>query len=233
MNVNKHKYYMLQILKDIYNDTDLSSLLGFKGGTALMFFYNLPRFSVDLDFNLLDKEKEQLVYERVQTILLKYGRIIDAERKFYGPIIVLDYGAGERNLKVEISNRVFQNQNHYELRSLLGINVNVMSASDMFAHKLCALLDRAETTNRDVFDCWFFLENHTPINSSIVEERMGKPLTDYIQDCINRLETLNDKQMHVGLGELLDGKMKNFVHTKLRQETISLLHIFQAVPLVV
>lgn len=233
MNVNKHKYYMLQILKDIYNDTDLSSLLGFKGGTALMFFYNLPRFSVDLDFNLLDKAKEQLVYERVQTILLKYGRIIDAERKFYGPVIVLDYGAGERNLKIEISNRVFQNPNHYELRSLLGINVNVMSASDMFAHKLCALLDRVETTNRDVFDCWFFLENHTPINSSIVEERMGKPLTDYIQDCINRLETLNDKQMHVGLGELLDDKMKNFVRTKLRQETISLLHIFQAVPLVV
>lgn len=52
---------MLRILKDIYTDPDLNSLLGFKGGTALMFFYNLPRFSVDLDFNLLDAEKEQLM----------------------------------------------------------------------------------------------------------------------------------------------------------------------------
>ena len=53
MDVNRHKFYMLQILKDIYSDPKLSTALGFKGGTALMFFYNLPRFSVDLDFNLL------------------------------------------------------------------------------------------------------------------------------------------------------------------------------------
>lgn len=60
---------------------------------------------------------------------------------------------------------------------------------------------------------------------------MKKPLTDYLQDCINRLNSLSDKQMHVGLGELLDNKMKVFVHTKLRQETIILLQIFQSFPL--
>lgn len=222
---------MLQILKDIYNDQDLCHLLGFKGGTALMFFYQLPRFSVDLDFNLLVPEREQFVFDRLQEILLKYGRIIDAARKFYGPVVVLDYGAGERNLKVEVSNRIYENPNHYEIHNFLGVNVYLLSASDMFAHKLCALLDRTETTNRDVFDCWFFLENRIPLNAAIVEERMGKPLTDYIQDCIERLSKLNDKQMHVGLGELLDNKMKSFVHTRLRQETISLLQIFQAFPL--
>lgn len=231
MDLNKHKYYMLQILKDIYNDQELSRLLGFKGGTALMFFYQLPRFSVDLDFNLLAPEREQYVFERLQEVLSKYGRIIDAAQKFYGPVIVLDYGAGERNLKVEVSNRIYSNPNHYEVRNLLGINVNLLTAPDMFAHKLCALLDRTETTNRDVFDCWFFLEHHTSINVAIVEERMKKPLIDYLQDCIDRLNNLSDKQMHVGLGELLDNKMKTFVHTKLRQETISLLQIFQAFPL--
>jgi len=223
---------MLQILKDIYNDQELSRLLGFKGGTALMFFYQLPRFSVDLDFNLLDPEREQYVYERLQVILCKYGRIIDAAQKFYGPVIVLDYGAGERNLKVEVSNRIYEHPNHYEVRNLLGINVNLLTAPDMFAHKLCALLDRTETTNRDVFDCWFFLEHHTPINAAIVEERMKKPLNVYLQDCIDKLNSLSDKQMHVGLGELLDNKMKAFVHTTLRGETISLLQIFQAFPLI-
>ena len=56
MDLNKHKFFMLQILRDIYSDLELANNLGFKGGTALMFFYNLPRFSVDLDFNLISPE---------------------------------------------------------------------------------------------------------------------------------------------------------------------------------
>ena len=54
MDANKHKYFMLQILKDVFSDAELVDCLAFKGGTALMFFYGLPRFSVDLDFNLLE-----------------------------------------------------------------------------------------------------------------------------------------------------------------------------------
>ena len=73
IDLNKHKFLLIQILKDIYSDIELSSCLGFKGGTALMFFYDLPRFSVDLDFNLLHKEQEDLVYNKVRKILLKYG----------------------------------------------------------------------------------------------------------------------------------------------------------------
>jgi predicted nucleotidyltransferase component of viral defense system len=53
MDNNKHKMYLIQILTDIYSDRELSVALGFKGGTAAMLFYGLPRFSVDLDFNLL------------------------------------------------------------------------------------------------------------------------------------------------------------------------------------
>ena len=57
-----------------------------------MFFYNLPRFSTDLDFNLLNEEKETEVYERVRKIILKYGKIHDEAIKHYGIILVLDYG---------------------------------------------------------------------------------------------------------------------------------------------
>ena len=58
MDYNKHKYFMLQILRDIYSDLELANALGFKGGTALLFFYDLPRFSVDLDFNITLPSKE-------------------------------------------------------------------------------------------------------------------------------------------------------------------------------
>ena len=59
MDTNKHKFFMLQLLKDLFSDALLSSVLAFKGGTATMFFYDLPRFSTDLDFNLLNPEQEK------------------------------------------------------------------------------------------------------------------------------------------------------------------------------
>jgi len=229
IDLNKHKFLLIQILKDIYSDIELSNCLGFKGGTALMFFYDLPRFSVDLDFNLLDKEQEDLVYNKVRKILLKYGSIYDEAKKHYGPLIVLNYGYGERKLKVEISNRVFENS--YEIKNLLGINIKVMVKEDMFAHKLCALLGRRSITNRDIFDCWFFMEKRTPINKNIVESRMKMPLAEYLQKCIDLLESMSDKGLLQGLGELMENSMKQFVQNEMRSETISLLKFYKEFPI--
>lgn len=219
---------MLQLLKDIFSDALLSSVLAFKGGTAAMFFHNLPRFSTDLDFNLLDAEKETEVYERVRKIVLKYGKIHDEAIKHYGIIIVLDYGIGERKLKIEISNRLFDN--HYEIRNYLGIQLRVMVKEDMFAHKLCALLDRAEITSRDVFDCWFFLKEKTSLNKEIVESRMGMPIEKYLDKCITSVQDISEKSLISGLGDLTEGEMKNFVRHGLKDELISLLTLFKAFP---
>lgn len=228
VDINKHKFFLVQILKDIYSDIELSNYLGFKGGTALMFFYDLPRFSVDLDFNLIDG-KADVVYAKVRKILLKYGKIFDEAEKFYGMIIVLDYAFGERKLKVEISNRAFDN--HYEIKNLLGINMQVMTMPDMFSHKLCALLDRNVVTNRDIFDCWFFMQKQVPINKALVEVRMNMSLADYLQKCIEQLESMNDKGLLNGLGELMDNDMKKFVRTKLRSDTIALLKFYKDFPI--
>ncbi len=229
IDINKHKFFLVQILKEIYTDIEMANCLGFKGGTALMFFYELPRFSVDLDFNLIDEVKEEIVYEKVRKILLKYGKIYDEAKKFYGPLVVLDYGIGERKLKVEISKRQFNDR--YEIKNLLGINMKVMVVADMFAHKLCALLDRDSMTNRDIFDSWFFMQNHSPVNKDIIETRMNISYTDYLQQCIDRLELMNDRGLLQGLGELMDNKMKKFVRTKLLSETIGLLRFYKDYPI--
>ena len=229
IDLNKHKFLLIQILKDIYSDIELSNSLGFKGGTALMFFYDLPRFSIDLDFNLLQKDLENLVYQKVRKILLKYGSISDEAKKYYGPLIVLNYGHGQRNLKVEISNRDFENS--YEVKNLLGINIKVMVQEDLFAHKLCAFLDRSGIANRDIFDCWFFMEKRTPINKRLVEFRMKMPLDEYLQQCIDQLERMSDKGLLQGLGELMEDDIKQFVKHKLRRETISLLKIYKEYPI--
>ena len=63
MDKNKHKLYMAQILSLIFKDKELCNALAFKGGTSLMFFHNLGRFSTDLDFNLLVPDKLDIVYD--------------------------------------------------------------------------------------------------------------------------------------------------------------------------
>ena len=228
MDTNKHKFFMLQLLKDIFSDALLSSVLAFKGGAATMFFHNLPRFSTDLDFNLLDPAMETEVYEHVRKIVLKYGKIHDEAIKHYGIIIVLDYGIGERKLKIEISNR--QYDNHYEIRNYLGLQMRVMIKEDMFAHKLCALLDRSEITARDVFDCWFFLKERTSLNKTIVESRMGMAIDEYLGKCIASVQDISEKSLISGLGELAEGKMKDFVRHGLKEELVSLLSMFKAFP---
>jgi hypothetical protein len=74
------------------------------------------------------------------------------------------------------------------------------------------------------------MQKHTPINKIIVENRMGIPFEDYIQKCIDHLESISDRGMLNGLGELVDEEMKNFVRTKLRQETISMLRFYKEFP---
>ena len=230
IDTNKHRYLMLQILKDIYSNLELANFLVFKGGTAMMLFHNLPRFSVDLDFNLLKIEEEEKVFEKIRTILLKYGKIDDEAKKFFGLIFVLDYGSGERKLKIEVSNR--QVENKYEILDFMGINMLVMTEEDMFANKLCALLDRKAIANRDIFDCWFFLQKRTAINEQIVKQRMRKPLPDYLQDCINTIEFLPNKSLLDGLGELVNPELKTFVRNKLRTETVTLLRFYKEFPII-
>lgn len=224
LDVNRHKYFMLQILKDVYSDPELAANLGFKGGTALMLFYGLPRFSVDLDFNIIKPEKEKLIFSKVKKILSKHGEIKDEALKYYGIVLVLNYGEKERNLKVEISSRIFNDS--YEIKNFLGINMKVMKVSDMFAHKISALTDRNVLVNRDIYDCHFFLKNKIILNNEIVEIRMNMPVKEYLEKCITILENKSNTNILDGLGDLVDPQQKKFIKNNLLSETIQLLRIY-------
>ena len=77
LDLEKHRLIMVQILKDIYTEFTLGNSLGFKGGTAAYLLYDLPRFSVDLDFDLLPGAKEQEVFFKLEQILKSYGQVMD------------------------------------------------------------------------------------------------------------------------------------------------------------
>ncbi len=52
-------------------------------------------------------------------------------------------------------------------------------------------------------------------------------LADYLQKCIEQLESMSDKGLLNGLGELMDKDIKKFVQTNLRTETIALLKFYK------
>ncbi|MFW6257508.1 MAG: nucleotidyl transferase AbiEii/AbiGii toxin family protein [Prolixibacteraceae bacterium] len=229
IDINKHKFYLVSILKDIFNDTGLATTIGFKGGTAQMLFYDLPRFSVDLDFNLLVPHKSEEVYRKIHEILLNYGKIRDEAKKHFGLLLVLNYGEKERNLKIELSNREFPDS--YETKYYLGIPIKVMVKPDMFAHKLCALLDRNMVANRDIFDVYYFIQQKTPVNKDIVESRMNMEFKQYIDSCILEIEKRPGKSLLNGIGELVDDNLKSFVREQLKEETIQMLKLYREFPI--
>jgi len=153
VNIATHKNILIKILKDIYTDSSLGPLLGFKGGTAAYLFYGLiyglNRFSVDLDFDLLNETKEQEVFEKIEKIVSKYGTVKEKINKKYTLFILLSYLEEAQNIKIEINKRCFGSQ--YEVRNYLGISMLVMRSKDMFAHKLVAQPGNCRTKNKDKF----------------------------------------------------------------------------------
>lgn len=223
LDKEKHKGLLIRILKDIYTDNALGPLLGFKGDTAALLFYELPRFSVDLDFDLLDPDKEGQVFEKVGVIAAKYGMIKDQRKKHFTLFYEVSYSETDRNVKIEIRRQ--DSGSRYEVMNYFGIAMNVMTREDMFANKLAALIDRAERANRDIFDVWFFLQNSWPINKGLVEKRTGLTFKESVVKAIEKLEKIAARSILSGMGELLDNKQKDWAKAKLKPETMFLLKL--------
>jgi predicted nucleotidyltransferase component of viral defense system len=224
LDFSKHKNILLQILKDIFTDTSISTYLGFKGGTAALMFYDLNRHSVDIDLDLLDEAKKQEVFDKIKKISAKYGHVIDSRIKRFNMINVIAYDAKSQNIKIEINLRNFGSK--YELKTLLGIPMLVMAREDMFANKLMAMYERIGKTSRDVYDVYFFAKNNWPINKALVEDRAKMPFNKVVAKCINLLEKMNNRHILDGLGEMLNNSQKDWARAKLRSETIFLLKVW-------
>jgi len=224
LDIAKHKFILVQILKDIYLDKDIGPILGFKGGTAVYLFYNLPRFSVDLDFNLLDETKIALVFRKIKSILIKYGKLKEAKEKRFTLFFIISYGEKDTNIKLEISKRKYPDK--YEIKNYLGISMLVMGKDDMAAHKLVALLERKSIANRDLFDIWYFFKNNWSVNKDLVEIRTGQKFEKILKKCIKIVEQIKEKTILQGLGEILEERQKDRVKAKLKQELLFLLNYY-------
>lgn len=218
-----HRSIMLNILLKISKDPILARNLVFKWGTALYFIYNLPRFSTDLDFDLVDKSLDNDILEKIGNILKLYWDLKDLRIKRHTIFALLSYGNLDHNIKIELSLRWVSWD--YSFKNFMWIKINIMNLEDMCANKFIALTSRNRLANRDIFDIHFILTNSLKINEKIIFEKTWKNLWEYAKYCIDFLEKLpKNHSILEWLGEVLDEKQKINVKNTLIWETIFLLH---------
>jgi len=222
---------MGQILQNISSNTALSPILGFKGGTCAYFFYGLPRFSVDLDFDQLDTSVSSAdVVSQVSKALSGHGEVKDLRIKRYTIFALLSYGEEDHNIKVEINTRNAGTDLRalYENQQYLGIPLLVGKRDFLFSSKLFALLGRSRVAMRDVFDIHYFAKNTWSIHEGYVREKTGQSLHTYLGLCIDFIEKIPDNAVLTELGELVEEKQKSWIKTSLKKETIFLLKSYQS-----
>jgi len=82
LDKQKHQLVQKQLLREIFSDSELSAQLVFKGGTALMMFYDLNRFSTlsahDYYRDLLELLGTPAV---AKNIMLGLGEVLDNKER--------------------------------------------------------------------------------------------------------------------------------------------------------
>ncbi len=225
LDIAKHKTILTNILIDIYKEDLLGSSLGFKGGTASMLFYNLPRFSTDLDFDLLnnDGNTEDVIKTMTQLLSKKYD-IKEQIEKYNTLFWLVSYGEGLTNIKIEVSTRE-KPFDTYDIKTLYGIKLKVSKIGDMIANKMVTATERAVTANRDLFDIHFFLSSIyvNNINHDIIKYRTGKEPVEFYTFLYDIVSNIENKNILDGLGEVLNDGQKDWVKSKLKIELLGLI----------
>jgi hypothetical protein len=150
----------------------------------------------------------------------------DSYNKEHTIFLLLDYGANEMNIKIEVNKRT-RNNDHFSFKSLFGTQILCMEEREVFTNKLVALLERKRTASRDVFDVHFFLSKGVQINETLLQERTGKKADEYLEEVKKFIvEHFNSTNLLAGLGELIDEKQKYFVKERLIAETVGLIEMY-------
>lgn len=216
LNIEKHKQILSKILLEIYSEKSLAGKLGFKGGTALYFFYDLNRFSTDLDFDLIGEGSEKDI-KLIEEIVARNLKIVDSRTKRFTWFWLGSYQKGEVKVKIEINTRPYPNK--YEVVDFRGFSIRVLKKEYMAAHKFCAVLDRKVLQNRDLYDIWFMMDRDFPINKEIIKLRTGKKLKAHFSDILKMIRKLPIKyDVLNGLGEVMDNSRKDWVKGNLLKQ---------------
>ncbi|MEK6936261.1 MAG: nucleotidyl transferase AbiEii/AbiGii toxin family protein [Nanoarchaeota archaeon] len=220
----KH-YIQTIILNSIYST--LTNELVFKGGTCLLFFYGLNRFSEDLDFTMTKDFDSKKLISNITKDLENIG-INNKISNLKENSISLSFKIGVEGplfnkeiercfVKIDISKReevynfkILELKTNY--KEIIGFTLNVMSEEEILAEKIRTLLTRNQA--RDLFDTYFLLNKNIKIDINLINKKL-----EYYEKTFNKKEFIKAVQNKedIWLPELnpfILGEIPNFKEVK-------------------
>ena len=223
-----HKIQLQQLLMAVIDDQYISQHICFKGGTCAEMSGFLDRFSVDLDFDVIDNIDDKLFRSNVDKITKRLG-LVDDNRNTKSLFFNFKYKApvNQRN-KIKFS--FFQNMvvsNVYEARFLTEINrtVKCQTIETMFANKLVTVIDRYDRNKdieaRDIYDIYHFFSSGYNYKDEIIKERTGLEVIEYFKKLIDFIDKkVNQKMVDQDLNMLLPLEKFTKIRKTLKQDTL-------------
>ena len=226
-----HKSYLNRLLIEISDNPKLSQALAFKGGTCASMLGFLDRFSVDLDFDLLQKTDEAIIRSKLRSIIDHLG--LEVKREFDDVLMFqVQYPSipNKRNsIKISI-NTLKIKANQYKVQYFPEIDrlVNAQTLETMFANKLVAVTDRYNThhtiAGRDIYDIHHFFVNGYSYLGSVIEERTGDSPKHYFENLVEFIkQKVTQTMINEDLNTLLPDRQFQAIRKILIPETLSFL----------
>lgn len=166
---------------------EIATQLVFKGGTALLKFSQLDRFSEDLDFTARESIDDNGLVRAVSRDLEAYGaspeetdieranRSVQIRLGIQGPLYTgdrrsLNFLRIEINTESSIRSAETRRYNPH-FPDIPAFELPVMSEREILAEKIRALLTRDQP--RDLYDIYHLLSKSVPIDSEVVERKLA------------------------------------------------------------
>ncbi len=173
------EFYEMALLKELY-ESEYASHFVFKGGTALRLAYQSPRFSEDLDFDVIDEIRTDRFFSFLNTACKHYPAITAIEPvdkfhtlfaliKIHDPVLnrafSIKFEASKRHV-LAAKQKPFLDKIITSPTTPLSVLVRVSSLDQIFTEKEDALHNRKAA--RDLFDYWYIQQlKHTEVTPNL------------------------------------------------------------------
>ena len=202
--------------------SEAGAQIAFKGGTALKLFYNLPRFSEDIDYDWVHcRSKDNLIKQLSEVCRRKRWEITDEAVKHHTILLELRFKGIDRNFRIKIEVSTRKKSVETTLMNLRGVPIQVLEPTILVTEKLFTFLDRH--AGRDAFDAWYIISHSYPLSNKMIRDAFGNYHIFY-QTILDKIDTISPNKLLRDTGKLLDPDQRNWIKTTFLEDFNTLLN---------
>jgi hypothetical protein len=228
-----HKSYLHRLLMEVVDQPLMAQTMAFKGGSCAAMLGYLDRFSVDLDFDVMEGANEVELRKIFHQVFdqLGFSLILEFDKVLFFQLRYPSSPGNRNTLKVNASNiRVEANQYKVQYFPEIDRLINSQTIGTMFANKMVAMTDRytqhKTIAGRDIYDIHHFFIQGYPYNSAVIRERTGLEPMEYFEELITFIKkNVTQTIINEDINSLLPNRLFQQTRKILIPETLSILEI--------